>query len=69
MRRPTRQPARRPLRDIIFKGQTANYFVGLPNGAEIVASGTPRALALQPGDEVVAHWPAGSRRVLQAVAA
>ena len=41
------------LRDIIFKGQTANYFVRLSNGAEIVASGTPRALSLQPGDEVV----------------
>jgi hypothetical protein len=45
------------LRDIIFKGQTANYFVRLSNGAEIVASGTPRALSLQPGDEVVTYWP------------
>jgi spermidine/putrescine transport system ATP-binding protein len=46
------------LRDIIFKGQTANYFISLSNGAEIVASGTPRALSLQPGESVVAHWPA-----------
>jgi spermidine/putrescine transport system ATP-binding protein len=46
------------LRDIIFKGQTANYFISLSNGAEIVASGTPRALSLQPGDNVIAHWPA-----------
>lgn len=45
------------LRDIIFKGQTANYFVSLANGAEIVASATPRALSLQPGESVVAHWP------------
>ena len=46
------------LRDIIFKGQTANYFISLSNGAEIVASGTPRTLALQPGESVIAHWPA-----------
>ena len=46
------------LRDIIFKGQTANYFISLSNGAEIVASGTPRTLSLQPGDDIVAHWPA-----------
>jgi len=45
------------LRDIIFKGQTANYFVRLSNGAEIVASGTPRALSLQPGDDVATCWP------------
>jgi ABC-type Fe3+/spermidine/putrescine transport system ATPase subunit len=46
------------LRDTIFKGQTANYFVTLPNGAEIVASGTPRVFALQPGAEVAVQWPA-----------
>jgi putative spermidine/putrescine transport system ATP-binding protein/spermidine/putrescine transport system ATP-binding protein len=46
------------LRDIIFKGQTANYFVTLSNGAEIVASGTPRASSLQPGEAVVARWAA-----------
>jgi putative spermidine/putrescine transport system ATP-binding protein len=46
------------LRDIIFKGQTANYFIRLANGAEIVASGTPRVLSLQPGESVVARWPA-----------
>jgi ABC-type Fe3+/spermidine/putrescine transport system ATPase subunit len=46
------------LRDIIFKGQTANYFISLSNGAEIVASGTPRVLSLQPSESVVAHWPA-----------
>jgi ABC-type Fe3+/spermidine/putrescine transport system ATPase subunit len=47
------------LRDVIFKGQTANYFVRLANGAEIVASGTPRALSLKPGAAVSARWPAG----------
>jgi ABC-type Fe3+/spermidine/putrescine transport system ATPase subunit len=46
------------LRDVIFKGQTANYFVSLSNGAEIVSSGTPRALSFQPGEQVVARWPA-----------
>jgi putative spermidine/putrescine transport system ATP-binding protein/spermidine/putrescine transport system ATP-binding protein len=45
------------LRDIIFKGQTVNYFVTLANGAEIVASGTPRSLSLEPGEEVMALWP------------
>ena len=48
------------LRDIIFKGQVTNYFITLPNGAEIVASGTPRALALEPGDKVSACWAAGT---------
>jgi putative spermidine/putrescine transport system ATP-binding protein/spermidine/putrescine transport system ATP-binding protein len=46
------------LRDVIFKGQTANYIVTLSDGVEITASGTPRALTLRPGDAVVAHWPA-----------
>jgi ABC-type Fe3+/spermidine/putrescine transport system ATPase subunit len=46
------------LRDVIFKGQTANYFISLSNGAEIVSSGTPRVLSFQPGEDVVARWPA-----------
>jgi ABC-type Fe3+/spermidine/putrescine transport system ATPase subunit len=46
------------LRDVIFKGQTANYFIRLANGAEIVASGTPRALSLRPGDPVSVRWAA-----------
>lgn len=44
------------LRDIIFKGQVANYFIVLANGEEIVASGTPRAQTLEPGDSVFACW-------------
>jgi putative spermidine/putrescine transport system ATP-binding protein/spermidine/putrescine transport system ATP-binding protein len=48
------------LRDIIFKGQVTNYFITLPNGAEIVASGTPRLLALEPGDAVSVCWAAGT---------
>jgi ABC-type Fe3+/spermidine/putrescine transport system ATPase subunit len=45
------------LRDVIFKGQTANYIITLADGTEIVASGTPRALSLQPHEPVVVHWP------------
>ncbi len=45
------------LRDIIFKGQTANYIIALAEGVEIVASGTPRALNLRPQEPVVVHWP------------
>ena len=48
------------LRDVIFKGQTANYIITLPDGIEIVASGTPRTMTLRPGEPVVAHWPASA---------
>lgn len=44
------------LRDIIFKGQTANYLITLDGGLEIVASATPREMTVTPGDAVVAHW-------------
>jgi len=47
------------LRDIIFKGQTANYIVTVADGIEIVASTAPRAHALRPHEPVVLHWPAG----------
>jgi molybdopterin-binding protein len=47
------------LRDIIFKGQTANYIVTLADGVEIIASATPRALSLRPEEAVLVHWPAG----------
>ncbi|CAN5170001.1 ABC transporter ATP-binding protein [soil metagenome] len=46
------------LRDVIFKGQTANYIVALDDGGEIVASGSPRDMKLNIGDRVVACWPA-----------
>ena len=46
------------LRDIIFKGQIANYLVLLKDGSEIVVSGAPRELHLQPGEAVTVHWPA-----------
>jgi putative spermidine/putrescine transport system ATP-binding protein/spermidine/putrescine transport system ATP-binding protein len=45
------------LRDVIFKGQTANYIVLLGDGSEIVVSGAPRGLDLRPSEPVVVHWP------------
>jgi hypothetical protein len=45
------------LRDIIFKGQTANYIVALPTGDDLVVSGTPRTAAARPNDAVVVSWP------------
>jgi putative spermidine/putrescine transport system ATP-binding protein/spermidine/putrescine transport system ATP-binding protein len=48
------------LRDIIFKGQTANYIVLLDDGSEIVASRSPRDIKLEIGEEVVAQWAANA---------
>jgi putative spermidine/putrescine transport system ATP-binding protein/spermidine/putrescine transport system ATP-binding protein len=45
------------LRDVIFKGQTANYIVALGDGSEIIVSSAPRGLDLQPSESVVVHWP------------
>ncbi len=45
------------LRDVIFKGQTANYIVVLGDGSEIIVSSAPRGLDLQPNERVVVHWP------------
>jgi ABC-type Fe3+/spermidine/putrescine transport system ATPase subunit len=45
------------LRDVIFKGQTANYIVALSDGSEIIVSSAPRGLDLQPSERVVVHWP------------
>jgi hypothetical protein len=45
------------LRDIIFKGQTANYIVALPTGDDLVVSGTPRAGIARPNDAVIVSWP------------
>jgi ABC-type Fe3+/spermidine/putrescine transport system ATPase subunit len=46
------------LRDIIFKGQTANYIVALQDGTEITVSSAPHELDLRPGEAVTVHWPA-----------
>ena len=44
------------LRDIIFKGQTANYIVQLPDNTEIVASRSPRDVQIDIGESVLAVW-------------
>ena len=48
------------LRDIIFKGQTANYIVVLPEGGDLVVSDTPRAVSLHANEPVLVRWPAGA---------
>jgi hypothetical protein len=53
------------LRDIIFKGQTANYIVAVPNGGDLVVSDTPRTVGVHPNQPVIVRWPAGARRVLR----
>ena len=45
------------LRDVIFKGQTANYIVVLDDGSDVIVSGAPRGTGLKPNDPVVVHWP------------
>ena len=45
------------LRDVIFKGQTANYIVALPTGDDLVVAGTSRSAAARPNDAVVVSWP------------
>ena len=45
------------LRDVIFKGQTANYIVVLSDGSDIVVSGAPHGMDLKPSEPVVVHWP------------
>jgi putative spermidine/putrescine transport system ATP-binding protein/spermidine/putrescine transport system ATP-binding protein len=45
------------LRDIIFKGQTANYFVSLKDGSEIVASASSRDQKVGIGETVAIRWP------------
>lgn len=44
------------LRDVIFRGQYAEYLVRMPNGAEIVASGIDSATRVSPGDNVLISW-------------
>jgi ABC-type Fe3+/spermidine/putrescine transport system ATPase subunit len=46
------------LRDMIFKGQFADYLVVLESGQEIVVSSTPWAEGLVPGSRVVLNWAA-----------
>jgi len=48
------------LRDIIFKGQTANYIVAVPDGGDLVVSDTPRASTVRANEAVQVRWPAGA---------
>ena len=45
------------LRDVIFKGVTADYFVTLDNGAEITVTGTVADTGHAPNDSVSVIWP------------
>lgn len=48
------------LRDIIFKGQTANYIVSLADGSEIIASASSRDQKVTIGEAVSVTWPASA---------
>lgn len=45
------------LRDIIFKGSTADYLVALDNGAELMVSETSEVMALDRDQRVDVIWP------------
>jgi ABC-type Fe3+/spermidine/putrescine transport system ATPase subunit len=44
------------LRDVIFRGQYAEYLVQMPNSAEIVASSIDSSTRVKPGDNVLISW-------------
>jgi len=44
------------LRDVIFKGQTADYLIALDNGIELVASEASAATPARRGERIVASW-------------
>jgi len=46
------------LRDVIFKGQFADYIVLLHGGQELIVSGPPEAAELRAKTEVTLSWPA-----------
>ena len=52
------------LRDIIFKGQTANYIVSMTDGSEIVASASPRDSDDRSGEDVSILLAGSGRHVL-----
>jgi len=45
------------LRDVIFKGQVADYLVRVSNGVELMVSGPPNLPDLKRGDKVLVGWP------------
>ncbi len=45
------------MRDIIFKGQYADYLVVLANGAELTVSDAPDIADIAPRSAVTLSWP------------
>ena len=54
------------VRDVIFKGQFADYFVRTVNGAELVVSGPPSLPGVERGSSVVLGWTAEAADVFPA---
>jgi putative spermidine/putrescine transport system ATP-binding protein/spermidine/putrescine transport system ATP-binding protein len=54
------------LRDVIFKGQYADYLVDLANGAELVVSGTPELAGVARHGAVAVSWPPGAGHAFMA---
>ena len=48
------------VRDIVFKGQFADYFVRIGSDAELVVSGPPSLPGVERGARVTLGWPAGA---------
>ena len=54
------------VRDVIFKGQFADYFVRAGNDAELVVSGPPSLPGVERGTRVTLGWTAGAADVFPA---
>ena len=57
------------LRDIIFKGSTADYLVALDSGAELMVSETSEIMALERGQKVEVVWTVAATACFAASAA
>ena len=51
------------VRDIIFKGQFADYFVRTGNGSELVVSAPPTLPGVTRGSRVILGWPVAAADV------
>ena len=56
------------LRDIIFKGSTADYLVALDNGAELMVSDRPEGAIMQRDQRVEVVWPLAAGACYRAAA-
>ena len=54
------------VRDVIFKGQFADYHVRVANRAELVVSAPPTLIGIERGAAVTLSWPAGAADVFAA---